>query len=553
MPLMGSIYVGTTGLQTSQNALNTTGHNITNADTAGYVRQQTMLGDKDYNTIAITAGVVSNKQLGLGVTYQQIRQVRDVFLDQTYREESGRLAFYELQYDTTSEIEDLLGELDGASFENSINDLWVSVQELGKDPSSSVVQSMFMQKAYAFMTDAQAVYKGLSNYQDNLNQSIKLTIDDINEMGGRIKELNDAIRKIESAGVEKANDLKDERNQLLDKLSSLANIQYYDDAMGNVLVKLEGHSFVEADRVNDVAYQIDETTSFYDVFWKDDAKFVLDNHGERVYNTEGALVFNLEQEISSAIDTDLGKLKSMVIARGDHRATYADLEDHYDADGNLISSAEDNYHAVSNSVLMSAQAEFDRLIHATVTAINGALEQAYQKAGSGDYMSDGNGHALQIFHRKVSDVDVKEDLEKTETLFSIDNLQINSELMQTPSKLGFIRPDGSVDYDTATLLKDAFENADYPLNPTANTKLTINSFYSAFVAQIANEGAVFKSFRDNEQLTLDSTENARQQIIGVSTDEELSNMIRYQNAYNASSRYINVVSEMLEHLLNSLG
>jgi flagellar hook-associated protein 1 FlgK len=553
MPLMGSIYVGTTGLQTSQNALNTTGHNITNADTAGYVRQQTMLGDKDYNTISITAGVVSNKQLGLGVTYQQIRQVRDVFLDQTYREESGRLAFYELQYDTTSEIEDLLGELDGASFENSINDLWVSVQELGKDPSSSVVQSMFMQKAYAFMTDAQAVYKGLSNYQDNLNQSIKLTIDDINEMGGRIKELNDAIRKIESAGVEKANDLKDERNQLLDKLSSLANIQYYDDAMGNVLVKLEGHSFVEADRVNDVAYQIDETTSFYDVFWKDDAKFVLDNHGERVYNTEGALVFNLEQEISSALDTDLGKLKSMVIARGDHRATYADLEDHYDADGNLISSAEDNYHAVSNSVLMSAQAEFDRLIHATVTAINGALEQAYQKAGSGDYMSDGNGHALQIFHRKVSDVDVKEDLEKTETLFSIDNLQINSELMQTPSKLGFIRPDGSVDYDTTTLLKDAFENADYPLNPTANTKLTINSFYSAFVAQIANECAVFKSFRDNEQLTLDSTENARQQIIGVSTDEELSNMIRYQNAYNASSRYINVVSEMLEHLLNSLG
>ena len=208
---------------------------------------------------------------------------------------------------------------------------------------------------------------------------------------------------------------------------------------------------------------------------------------------------------------------------------------------------------IPNPEYQKLKAEFDRLIHATVTAINGALEQAYQKAGSGDYMSDGNGHALQIFHRKVSDVDVKEDLEKTETLFSIDNLQINSELMQTPSKLGFIRPDGSVDYDTTTLLKDAFENADYPLNPTANTKLTINSFYSAFVAQIANEGAVFKSFRDNEQLTLDSTENARQQIIGVSTDEELSNMIRYQNAYNASSRYINVVSEMLEHLLNSLG
>ena len=61
MPLMGSLYVGTSGLQTSQNALNTTGHNITNADTVGYVRQQTMLGDRQYNTISIDATSIANK------------------------------------------------------------------------------------------------------------------------------------------------------------------------------------------------------------------------------------------------------------------------------------------------------------------------------------------------------------------------------------------------------------------------------------------------------------------------------------------------------------
>ena len=77
MPLTGSLYVGTSGLQTSQNALNTTAHNITNADTKGYVRQQTMLGDKDYNTIAVNPKMISSKQRGLGVTYQQSRQVID--------------------------------------------------------------------------------------------------------------------------------------------------------------------------------------------------------------------------------------------------------------------------------------------------------------------------------------------------------------------------------------------------------------------------------------------------------------------------------------------
>ena len=110
MPLMGSLHVGNSELQTSQNALNTTAHNITNADTKGYVRQQTLLGDKDYNLLSINASSVANKQTGLGVVYQQIRQVRDVFLDQTYREETGRLSFYSTEFDAIEEVENLLGD-----------------------------------------------------------------------------------------------------------------------------------------------------------------------------------------------------------------------------------------------------------------------------------------------------------------------------------------------------------------------------------------------------------------------------------------------------------
>lgn len=148
---------------------------------------------------------------------------------------------------------------------------------------------------------------------------------------------------------------------------------------------------------------------------------------------------------------------------------------------------------------------------------------------------------------------MEEDYTRGETLFSVANLEINRELMQSPSKLGFIAADGRVDYDTAEKLKEAFEKAEYTLNPQTETKLNINGFYSGLVSQVANDGAVYRSMKENGQITVDSTESARQQIIGVSTDEELQNMIRFQNAYNASSRYINVVSEMLEHLLTSLG
>ena len=536
---MGSFYVGNSGLQTSQNALNTTAHNITNADTKGYVRQQTLLGDKDYNTLSVNISGISNKQSGLGVTYQEVRQVRDVFLDKTYREENGRLSFYSTEYDAIGEVENLLGEMDGASFEGSINDLWVAVQEMSKDPSSPVTQGLFMQRAYAFITDAQAVYQGLCNYQDNVNDEIKLTVDKMNEIGHQIWELNEQIRKIENGGIEHANDLKDQRNQLLDDLSSYASIEYSTDVMGNVMVKLEGHSFVNATRVNEIGTQVDETTGFYDVFWKDNAIKTADVNGNEHYITDNAQIFDPEQEISSMIDTDIGKLKALVVTRGDHRADFRDCE---------VGA----YDKISNSIVMTVQSEFDKLIHSVVNAINGTLKDAFD-AGDGKYLADENGNALQVFHRKVADPQDAEDLTKSETLFSVANLVINEDLMQTPSKLGFVRPDGQVDYETIDKLKQLFEDMDYTLNPTASTKLNIKGFYSALVSQIANDGSVIKNVRDNEQLTVDSTESARQQIIGVSTDEELSNMIKYQNAYNANSRYINVINQMLEHLLNSLG
>ena len=73
MPLMGSLYIGQSGLQTSQNALNTTAHNMSNLDTTGYTRQQVLQGDKEYNTINRNVSAVSNQQIGLGVTYSKVR------------------------------------------------------------------------------------------------------------------------------------------------------------------------------------------------------------------------------------------------------------------------------------------------------------------------------------------------------------------------------------------------------------------------------------------------------------------------------------------------
>ena len=198
MPLMGSLYIGASGLQTSQNALNTTAHNLSNVDTVGYTRQQVQQSDKRYLTLSVDPESVNNKQTGLGVTYSRVKQVRDYFLDKTYRKESGRSMFYEVSTEVMEEVESQLGEMNGEAFQTSVTDLWTAVQELTKDPASSVTQSLLVQRASEFVQRASNVYEGLASYQDNINTQIKNQVNKINAYGKQLLEINDKIRAIES-------------------------------------------------------------------------------------------------------------------------------------------------------------------------------------------------------------------------------------------------------------------------------------------------------------------------------------------------------------------
>ena len=550
MPLMGSLYIGTSGLQTSQNALNTTAHNLSNISTTGYVRQQVSMTDSLYNTISINMSSVSNKQLGMGVTYAATRQVRSYFLDQSYRKESGRSAFYETSSEALSEIEDLFGELEGVSFSSSLDNLWTAVQELAKSPADTVKQGLLVQRASEFVTNAQSVYGGLTSYQSNLNLQVKKQVETINSYGKKIKELNEKISNIESGGVERANDLRDARNLLLDKLGGMANISFEENANNVVSVSIEGEPFVTDDKVYEIALDYDETTGFYTPFWPQNATYTLNADGTKDYKIDGAKVFNLNQTISSTNDTDIGSLKALLYARGDHAATYEDLEDkeHYDKN-------------ISQSIVMNVEAEFDRLISTIATAINGVLKDASDRADDAakaaaaangataaeiaatksDYMKDSDGNTIQLFTTISGDK------------MTTNNLQINAELSEQPSKLGFVLDDKSEDQTTADALVALFQDSKYVLNPNVTKKNTFTEFYSDLVSQVGNSGTVYKGIQGSQEETVQEVDAARQQISGVAQDEELTNMIKFQNAYNASSRYINVISEMLEHIITTLG
>lgn len=541
MGLMGALYVGTSGLQTSQNALNTTAHNMSNVDTTGYTRQQVQLGTRYYNTISKTGSANAYQQLGLGVNYSNVKQVRDYFLDKTYRREAGRGAFYDTSVEAVEEVEDLFQELQGETFSESLDNLWVSVQELAKDPSSAVNQGVFVQRCYEFIERAGAVYQGLSEYQDNINYKVKEQVETINKYGERIKELNDEILMIESGKFEKANDLRDERNRLIDELAKMGHISVDEDAEGYITIQFEGNDFVKDDTVNRIDVKADELTGFYTPYWEKFADKTLNPDGTVKIDIGGAEVYNMQQVISTDMNTDIGALKAMLFARGTRRATYEDLADeqHYVTN-------------ISQSVIMNVQAEFDQLVNKIVNAINGVLEESAKAAEltnpDSTYLKDADGNIYQIFNTITNETD-----KEGNPYFTVENIIINGELKQAPSLLGFIKEDGKVDQETADKLKELFTKEEHTLNPQVKTKTNFLNYYNNLISQVANTGSVMKGISENQQITVDSTAAAREQILGVSSDEEMSNMIMFQNAFNASSRYINAVSEMLEHVIRTLG
>ncbi|SDB23300.1 flagellar hook-associated protein FlgK [Eubacterium oxidoreducens] len=594
---MGSLWVGASGLQNSQNAMNITANNLTNVDTTGYVRQQVLFGDKTYISSGVQAAI-SKQTTGLGVSISDVIHNRDVFLDKAYRQETGRYEFYSASYSATTEIEDILQELDGESFQNILSSddesLWVAFQELAKDPSSGVNQNLVLQKASLFITRAQAVYESINTYQKQLNTQITDAVDKINELGQTIYELNIKIQKIEAGGVETASSLRDERDLALDELSELCNMTYKETMSGIVKVSIEGVEFINEAMVYEMGVEYDKSTGFATPIWP---QLGQDKDGNSYE------VFDLESEISSAYNTDVGKLKGILLARGDSVANYTDMYDLVNSTAQYFSElTEDDYKTEQEyetltgaSVCLNTQAEFDTLIHSIVTAINDLLSpltyatQAGLTAGTTLTDADGNEYTVtdttrildaenccvgsdgklppqELFSRsgcerytEVTDAAGntyylynEEDLSDTGLMYTVKSISINEAIQQDSSKIPYLEQNGEVSYELGEALSDMWNVSDLQLNPTVGGTWTFSEYYEQMVGELGTNGNVFKTTVENLESTTEALTTSRNSVVGVSSDEELTKMIKYQNAYNAASRYINVISEMIEHIVTNL-
>lgn len=608
---MTGLYIGVSGLHSAQTALNATAHNLSNINVKGYTRQQVSLSSSDYFKIGESA--TQEKAYGIGVDTLAIRRVRDDLIDKAYRQESGRLGYYSSQYDSLVEVENLFGEMQGVTFQEQMENLKDAISQLTTEPESTVKRSALIQMATTFIDRASSIYKSLQDYQTTLNTKVSNTVDKINKLGQTIYDLNKEIRKIEVTG-ERANDLRDQRDNALDELSSYVKINYTEKSTGEVYVQVEGIAFVTDMMPTQMGKEVIDGTNLYRPVWPD-----LDNRP----------VYNDYEQVNAIENNDIGELKGLLLARGNTSVNYKDVPVMPETKDYALGAADPQYLAdmqqyqkncdyynkfIDTSVILRTMGGLDKLVNGMVTGLNSVLcpETTYDSTTKLTY-TDSNGNTVDvpgfeqvtmpggstIYRYKVLDLEktgvgmdenetvgtelfarnnteryIKVDLPdpanpgqtKTQYIFNtldalgnesdytLGNIEVNEVAVQHKELIPLsIRNEGGEDFDRAMKLLEAWNVKFAALNPSKFAKEDFGSFYNSMVDQFATTGQVLKDMVDTQTTMSESYDSQRLRTEGVSSDEELQNMIKYQQAYNAASRYVNVVDDMLENIIERLG
>lgn len=284
-----------TGLLASNAALNTTSNNIANVQTEGYSRQQVKQQAANPLRVFQTYGCA-----GAGVETIAIERVRDEFYDGRYWDNNAKVGEYGQKQYYMTQIENYFDDNGkNAGFKTVFDQLMTTgLQELMKNPNDATAKSQFVGYAGALAEYFNGVAANLQKLQKDVNQEIKLKIDEINSLAGEIANLNKQINTIELTGV-KANELRDRRTLLLDQLSEVVDVETKEipitdpnqpdreTGANRFIVRIAGgQTLVDDSEYNGLecvartSYEkVNQTDidGLYNVYWEDGQKFNLYN------------------------------------------------------------------------------------------------------------------------------------------------------------------------------------------------------------------------------------------------------------------------------------
>ncbi len=491
--------IAKTGLFISQKNMNLTGHNIANADTAGYTRQRIISESIDPNAGYMHYAPVVKGLVGGGVTVQTLERVRDSFIDRELRREYSDAGQYSVREDTWLYVDQLFNEFNDYSLSATMRDFFNSLNELSKDAASGEIRTHVQATAESLSQAMNYYYRKLDETRETMNDNMVATTERVNEILASVAEYSKHIYGYELSG-EKANDLRDKRDVLLDELSQLMDVTYSEGTDRIFTLSTgDGFALVKNDEVLHTLYA-------------DDAAGSAPLVEIRLLNQGGADVGPLNYKS--------GKMQG-----------YRQMRD-----GSTAEDCGIPYIMEQLNILARTIAQEINAVHETAYTCpqNGASTSGISLFWNGDTGSGADYTAVTAENFRLSDA-VRTDPWK---------------IACSKEAITSLNPDITWSNNVKML-----ELVQLVSSPTAMGAYSgsFESFLSGIVVKIGAEGGKLRTLNDSQSSVVLNLENRRHAMSSVNIDEEVTLLVQFQHAYTANSRMITAIDEALDVLINRTG
>jgi len=549
MGLAAALNTGKTSLFASQKSIEVAGNNIANVNTEGYSRQKVVLGD-------IPSLEFGGFFVGTGVRVNNIEREYDVFINQQLLDKSQELGAEDAKSTPLAELERVfsVGEENLATEIDRFFDAW---QELSTNPSGEVERDIVIQRGELLASSFNSLARDLDNVRSNINDTVASEIDDVNLKLNQIADLNTQIQNIESNG-KSANSFRDQRDLLLQDLTYTLGVQSYEEPTGAVNIQLPGGLPLVQ---NGTALQLEATPRGEDLsltlsIGANSFEVKGDNLGGKFKG-----LFELRDEFIPGLkqDLDLTAYEMVQTVNSLHAqgtgldgstgvAFFNNPGNHTTqsyADPNLATafSAGDlsiEVEGVSNTVAF-AGGSLNDLANTINTAAVGVTATVNEQDDGSFVMvlrPDTAGDSAQL---DMSDVGGTYQAPE----FSMPNISdLISVSIRDTRKVAAGTSSAPGD-NTNALAISALKDAD-----TINGEDTFVSFYGKMAASVGIEAGQNRLAQSGAADSLTQLKNLRDGSVGVSIEEEMISLIKFQRGFEASAKLLSTVDELMVTVIN---
>lgn len=472
----GGIEISKRGILTQQAALTTAGHNVANANTPGFSRQVVkMVAAEPIEALSLNRSTIPG-QMGQGVEFTEVKRIREAFLDKQFTNENKSLGEWTVRQDTLEKLEAIINEPSDTGLRQVLDNFWNSWQELSKQPDNLETRAVVKESALAVTDAFNHAAKQLKDLSSDLNDNITVKVTQVNTTLKQIAGLNNEIFRVEGLG-NNANDLRDQRDLLVDELSKVINVTVQEESSG-YHVRMGNQDLV----VGDTATDFTDATA------------------------------------SSAYPTDLnsGELYGLMLSNQRYVTEYKN--------------------------------QLNSMVSTIVTAVNDMHKQGYTLQDPPTKGGD--------FFVPIADFNTAAETVKVSTNIT-DNVERIAASARTYTDANGVERVVKGNNEQALKLA-GIKNTKYNFDGSGVTKIILNGgtfdeFLRAVVSEIGVQTQEAQRQVSNQKILVDQVDARRQSVSGVSLDEEMADMIKYQHAYNAAARALTTFDEMLDKVINSMG